>query len=225
MSAKRTLYELAVAAVALILITATVAGYFYVEYSNANSDNSQLTSELNGANGRYSSLASNYNLLLASYNESISLLSESIAVMNTSLPAYQQASARLSALWTVYQSLSPAPKSLLRNSVLFDFGNGTRHWYNDTAINAGWNVYIETVVLMNGQVTGNWYPAFSEHFVTGIGGVPDTASEYWFLWSFNKTAGWTPSLVGADAVFVTSGSVFAWTYCKADANFNPACTL
>jgi hypothetical protein len=224
MTSRSTLYGLVVVAVALILITATVAGYYYVQYSNSSSDNSQLTSELNGANANYSTLASNFNVLLAKYNQSIYLLSSSIAVMNTSLPAYRQDVAQLSALWAVYQSLTPASKSLLHNSVYFDFGNGTRRWYNGTAINAGWNLYVETLVLMKGQIVGTWYPSLGAHFITSIGGLSNSATEYWFLWTYNKSASWQVAGIGADEVLATSGSVYAWTYCGADANFNPTCT-
>ena len=166
-------------------------------------------------------MASNFNTLLARYNQSLYLLSNSIAVMNTSLPAYKQASAKLGSLWAVYQRLSP-PKSLLHNSVYFDFGNGTRRWYNGTAIGPGWNLYIETVVLMKGQVVGTWYPAFGEHFVTGIGGISNSASRYWFFWTYGASS-WSLAQVGADAILATSGSVYAWTYCGADASFNPTC--
>ena len=223
MTGRSTLYGVAVAAAALILISATAAGYYYVQDSKANYNNAQLTSELNDANASYSNLASNFNTLLARYNQTIYLLSNSIAVMNTSLPAYKEASAQLGALWVGYQSLSPA-ESHLRNSVYFDFGNGTHSWYNGTAIGAGWNLYIETVVLMKGQVVGTWYPAYGEHFITGIGGVPNTATKYWFLWTYSKVASWQVAQVGADGILATSGSVYAWTYCGADASFNPTCT-
>ena len=224
MTSKSTFYGVVVTSVALGLIFATVAGYYYVQDSNARSNNALLTSELNSANSNYSSLASNFNSLLGRYNQSIFLLSSSIAVMNTSLPAYKQASAQLGALWAVFQSLTPAPKSLLHNNVYFDFGNGTSRWYNGTAINAGWNMYIETVVLMKGQVDGTWYPSYGEHFITGIGGVSDTATKYWFLWTYTTSSSWQYAQVGADQVLAASGSVYAWTYCGADANFNPVCT-
>ena len=223
MTSKSTRYGVVVGATALILISATFAGYYYVQDSSANHNNAQLTSELNNMNANYSSLALSFNALLAKYNQSIYLLSNSIAVMNTSLPAYRQASAQLSDLWAVYQSMSPA-KSLLRNSVYFDFGNGTRSWYNGTAINAGWNLYVETVILMKGEVAGAWYPAYGEHFITGIGGISNSASRYWFLWTYSKTASWQVAQVGADGILAASGSVYAWTYCGADSGFNPTCT-
>jgi hypothetical protein len=224
MTSKGTVYGIAVAAVALILITATFAGYYYFQDSTANSNNSQLTAELNSANANYSALASNFNLLLTEYNQSVYLLSNTIAVMNTSLPAYTQAVAQLNALWSVYQSLTPAPKSLLHDSVYFNFGNGTSGWHNGTAIDAGWNLYIETVVLLKGQVVSTWYPSYGEHFITGLGGVSNSASEYWFLWTYSKTTSWQVAQLGADDILATSGSLYAWTYCGADASFNPTCT-
>ena len=224
MTSRSTLYGVAVAAAAMVLVSAVAAGYYYVQDSNTNFNNGQLTSELNSANANYSSLASSFNTLLAQYNLSIYLLSNSIAVMNTSLPAYRQASAQLGALWAAYQSLGPAPTYLLHNSVYFDFGNGTRSWYNGTAIEGGWNLYVETVVLMKGQVAGIWYPTLGEHYVTGVGGVPNSASRYWFVWCLIRAGAWELAPTGADAILVNSGSVYAWTYCGADSNFNPTCT-
>jgi hypothetical protein len=223
LTSRSTFYTLAIAATALIVISATFAGFYYVQDSNTASNNSKLIAELNSANSNYTRLASNFNLLLSSYNESISLLSRSIAVINTSLPIYKQSSLELTALWQTYQSLRPVTSTLLRNNVLFDFGNGTHRWYNDTAIAAGWNLYIETVVLNDGHVDAQWYPQYGEHLVNGIGGISNSATKYWFLWSYNTTAGWHSSQVGADSILVTTGSVYGWTYCAADMNFNPVC--
>ena len=207
----------------MVIISSTFAGYYYVQNSNTASNNSKLASELNSVNSNYTKLASNFNLLLSEYNDSISLLSRSIAVINTSLPIYKQASIELSTLWQTYQTLRPVSSTLLRNSMLFDYGNGTLKWYNNTAIDAGWNLYVETVVLNRGNLNAQWYPQYGEHLVNGIAGISNTATRYWFLWSYNKTAGWQPSQVGADSILVTSGSVYGWTFCAADTNFNPVC--
>jgi len=220
---KSSFYALAAAATGLIIISATIAGYYYVQNSNTASNNSQLIAELNSANSNYTNLASNFNSLISCYNESIFLLSTTIAVFNTSLPIYKQSSLELTSLWQTYQSMSPVSSLLLRNNVFFDFGNGTQRWFNDTAIDAGWNLYIETVVLNNGHVDAQWYPQYGEHLVNGIAGISNSATKYWFLWSYNKTAGWQPSQVGADGILVTSASVYGWTFCTADSNFKPIC--
>lgn len=223
MSSRGSLYGVAVVATALILLSATFGGYYYLQFSKASSNNDALTSELDAANANYTRLAANYNRVLQLYNETISLLSHSLAVMNTSDPAYQQASARLASLWQAYQELRPASASLLTNSVLFDYGNGTMVWYNDTAMQPGWNMYIETLVLSGGQLTATWYPQFGEHFVSGIGGVSDNQTMSWFLWTYTKSNSWQAAQVGADLVQATSGSVYAWTYCGEDQNYNPTC--
>ena len=77
---------------------------------------------------------------------------------------------------------------------------------------------------MRGQVDGTWYPSYGEHLITGIGGVSDSTSEYWFLWTYYKTASWQVAGVGADLILATSGSVYARTHCGADSHFNPTCT-
>ncbi|MDA4124952.1 MAG: hypothetical protein OK438_05830 [Thaumarchaeota archaeon] len=223
MTANRNLYNLAVAATAVIIITATFGAYYYTQYAAATSDNSTLAGELNNANANYTRLASNFNSLLPRYNETISLLSRAIAVMNTSDPAYVQASLELSGLWQAYLTLKPAAPSLLVNSVLLDYGNGTRLWHNSTAVQAGWNLYVETVVLTHGKVTAQWYPQYGEHFVTGIGGVIDTTSKSWFVWSYTKPS-WQLAQTGADGVLASAGSVLAWTYCGVDQSYNPTCT-
>jgi hypothetical protein len=223
LTGRSSFYGLAVAATALIVISATVGGYYYLQASTAASNNSQLSNELNSANANYTRLASNFNLLLSNYNQTLTLLSKSIAVMNTSLPIYRQASLEFNTLWQTYLALKPASTKLLHNNFLFDYGNGTRRWYNNTAIDAGWNVYIETVVLTKGQVSAQWYPQYGAHLINGISGVSNTNTKYWFLWNYNKTTAWQPSQVGADTILVTSSSVYAWTFCAADKNFNPSC--
>lgn len=211
----------AVVALALILITGTIAGYYYYSYANQAAIGSNLTRELGHLNSNYTSLAANYNGLLSKYNETLSLLSRSIALVNTSAPVYVQASKELNSLWQTYLALKPASTTVLKNNVLFDFGNGTRVWRNNTAIQPGWNLYIETVVLTNGKVVATWYPQYQSHFVAGIGGVSNTQTQFWFLWTYNKTSSWQPAQAGADQLVAYSNSVYAWTFCATDKDYNP----
>src|SRR5438552_1312768 len=172
---------------------------------------------------RYALLAANYNGLLSNYSRSISLLSRSIAIVNTSQPVYREASRELSALWREYLVLKPASTQLQQDSVLVDFGNGTRSWYNNTQLQPGWNLYIETVVLMKGNVVAQWFPQYGSHLVSGIGGAGSTSTKYWFIWTYDKTQGWQQAQVGADQLQTQDGSVFAWTLCAVDQNFQPNC--
>jgi hypothetical protein len=218
----RAIYGIAL--VALLIVSAAAGAYYYYEYGQATQSRDQYVSELTAADSKYDQLVSNYNSSLSLYNETFSLLVGAIAVMNTSLPIYQQASSELSQLWSRYLSLKPATSSLYAADILIDLGNGTRHWYNNTQVQPGWDMYTETVVLSHGDLQAPWYPQYQEHFVTGIDGVANSQTMFWFLWTYNSTALWQPATAGADSLPVYNGSVFAWTFCGETASFQATCT-
>jgi hypothetical protein len=220
----KTTYGVAVTLVALLIISATAGAYYYYEYQQATQSKNQYMSELTSETSQYDGLASTYNSSLALNNQTFALLVGIISVVNTSLPIYQQASGQLSNLWSRYLSLKPASGSLYAADVLIDFGNGTREWHNNTQVQPGWNMYVETVVLSSGDLQAQWYPQYQEHLVTGIDGVSDSQTMSWFLWTYNGTASWRTAQVGADDLPVYNGSVFAWTYCGETASFAPECT-
>ena len=140
------------------------------------------------------------------------------------MPIYTQASTQLSQLWSQYLALKPARGTLYSADILIDYGNGTRVWHNGTAAQPGWNMYTETVVLTGGDIQAQWYPQYQEHLVSAIGGIPDTQTKSWFLWTYNATASWQSAQVGADLLPVYNGSVFAWTFCGETASYSPDCT-
>lgn len=113
-------------------------------------------------------------------------------------------------------------------SFFFDFGNGTNVWKNSTSIQPGWNAYVATQVITNGNLNATYYgPPLSEHFVTAIYNVEnnDTQNTYWFFWTYNSTALWQTASVGPDLITVKNDSVFAWTYCSMNATtYAPDCT-
>ena len=111
--------------------------------------------------------------------------------------------------------------------MLLQYGNGTRRWYNDSAIQPGWNAYLVTLVLVNGNVQATWYPNYGEHFVNGIRGVEGgpSANEGWTLWTWNSSKAWQITNVGPDDLPMYNGSVFAWTYCSYDpVTYAPLCS-
>jgi len=218
------LYGVTLVLVALLIISAIAGIYYYYEYGQATQSKNQYVSELVSANSQYNSLASDYNSSLDLDNESLSLLAGTLAVINTSLPIYQQASVELSNLWSQYVGLRPPASSLYSADILVDFGNGTSHWYNNTLIQPGWNMYVTSVVLSRGNLQAQWYPEYQEHLISGIDGISNSGSTYWFLWTYNGTAGWQVAQVGADDLPVYNGSVFAWTYCAETPSYAPTCT-
>jgi hypothetical protein len=220
--ASRKVAGIAVTLLALLVVGATDGAYLYNGYQQASQTNARYLTELSDATSQYVSLASGYNSSLALYNETFSLLVQTIGSMNTSLPAYRQASAELSQLWSRYLALKPASASLYSADFLVDFGNGTRAWHNATLVQPGWSAYTATVVLSDGRVQAQWYPEYQEHLVSSIYGVPDTPTQSWFLWDF--TTSWQLVQVGADQLHVFNGSVIAWTFCGESADYSPDCT-
>jgi len=212
---------------ALLVVSGTVAAYFYAQYSAQASASNQYLKDLQAADSEFNETATNYNTLLSQYNLSVSLLSKSVAQLNTSSPVYLQASTDLAALWKTYLELRPEKTALYSANVVIDFGNGTRTWYNGTSAQPGWNLYVLTLILTSGRMDAQWYPQYGEHFVTGIDGVANSPNtdQGWFFWSWNATAKWQSPPVGADDLNVYSGSTFAWTYCRYDpSTFVPSCT-
>lgn len=111
------------------------------------------------------------------------------------------------------------------SNIVIDYGNGTKNWYNNTKIEPGWNLYTVTLLVTNGNVNATCC-AYGSHFVEGIGGVQNNNAnnEYWFLWTYNSTALWQVAQVGPDEITVQNNTIFAWTFCVANAQFNPTCT-
>ncbi|MDG6941389.1 MAG: hypothetical protein JRN34_00480 [Nitrososphaerota archaeon] len=216
-------YGVALVLVALLIVSVTASAYYYYEYNQVRQSKDNYVSELVTATNQYNQLASNYNSSLSLINKTLSLLVGAVAVVNTSLPIYAQASTELSQLWSEYLSLSPAKSSFYRVDVLIDFGNGTQHWYNGTQVQPGWNMYVTTVLVSNGNLQAQWYPEYQEHLVSGIDGVSNSNSMYWFLWTYNSTASWQVAQVGADNLPAYNGSVYAWTYCGVTPSYAPTC--
>ena len=217
----------AVFLVALLVVTGTAAAFYFAQYNSATASSNQYLKDLKAADANFSETSSDFNSLLTQYNLSLSLLSKSLGQLNTSSPIYTQASSELASLWKTYLALKPQKTALYSASVVIDFENGTKTWYNGTSAQPGWNLYILTLVLTSGRMDAQWYPQYGEHLVTGVDGVSNSpASERsWFFWSWNATARWQSPLVGADDLNVYNGSVFGWTYCRYDpSTYAPLCT-
>jgi hypothetical protein len=225
MVSRGAFYGMVVTFAALILISSTFAVIYYDEYQQSSSQNRAYAGQLGAALASYSSLSGSYNVSLRDYNATLSLLATAVASLNTSTPAYRNASLALSALWSDYQHLASATgrkAPVFAVHMLVDFSNGTRRWSNDTSVQPGWNGYVVSLVLLKGNIQGNWYPQYGEHFVTGVDGVSQTTSTSWFVWYFSGGK-WSSSPTGADQIQVNNGTTIAWTLCGYDSDFNPTC--
>jgi hypothetical protein len=163
---------------------------------------------------RPSTTSSRLNMIrLFRTDQTLALLAGTVGAVDTSLPIYRQASSQLSGLWSSYLKLKPASIHVYSANILFNFGNGTRRWYNGSQTQPGWNLYTATVVLTGGKMQAIWYPSFGEHLVDGIDGVSSTKTNYWLVWTYDSTALWQKARLEADLLPVYNGSVFAWTFC------------
>lgn len=227
-----TFYGTVAVLVALLLASSTFALLYFNGYQQEASQNQMYVSELGTALTSYRSLASSYNSSIDEYNATLYLLVGALANLNTSTPAYRNASLALASLWASYQHLASfgGRRALAYEArMLVEYGNGTRVWFNNTSVQPGWNAYVTTVVLLDGRVVAQWYPAGyfgqgepGEHFVTGIAGVPQTATKSWFFWQYGGGK-WSASVAGADELQIVNGTTFAWTLCSYDAGYNPSC--
>lgn len=226
MPTKGVFYGVAAVFVALLIVASSLVVYYYGQEQQASAQNGTYVGELSTALSNNRALAGQFNSSLQDYQDTLSLLSEAVASLNTSTPAYQNASVALPSLWSSYQHLaSTGGMRVLAYAarMLVEFGNGTLEWYNDTAVEPGWNGYVATVVLLKGNVQAIWYPQYGEHLVTGIDGVTPGASRSWFFWDY-QSGGWTTAQTGADGLRVNNGTTFAWTLCGYDTSYNPTCT-
>jgi hypothetical protein len=226
MPSRGTFYGVVAVLVALLMLVSAVAVLYYGEDQQAMAQNQSHVDELGTALASYRALSQEYNSSLAGYSITLSLLTESVGGLNTSTPAYRNASLAISALWASYQRLADyvGRRALVyRVNLFIDFGNGTRRWYNDTSVQPGWNGYIATLVLLDGNVEAVWYPQYGEHLVTGLGGASQTTTTSWFFWEFSDRS-WSLAPTGADGLQMDNGTTIAWTLCGYDSSYNPTCT-
>lgn len=110
--------------------------------------------------------------------------------------------------------------------ILIDYGNGNGVWYNNTSVEPGTNLYTATVLAASGNVNATYSSQYQEHLVNGIGGVEATGSEFWWLWTYNRSnsTSWQVAQLGADQITVTNGGIYAWSFCGMNASYDPTCT-
>jgi hypothetical protein len=230
---KGMFYGVSVLLVALVLLSSSVAAYYYGQYQRESTQAQTSSEELTAALANYKTLSGSFNASLRDYNQTLSVLASVVSDSNTSgvqgtnSSDLASVSAKdLASLWTSYRELAAQQGSKVETlgaDILIVFGNGTSRWYNETQAQPGWNAFVMTAVLLQGKVQSVWYPQYGEHLVTGIDGVEGTAQESWFVWVYGGS-GWSVASTGADGIQVQNGTVVAWTLCGYDANYNPTCT-
>lgn len=225
MVSKPTFYGVVAVLLAATLVSSSLAILYYNGSQERAASSQRYSEELSTALSKYNALKSSYGSSLNDFKTTLLLLADAVANLNTSSPSYQNASVALASLWGSYRALAEANGAApLAYSVSIEvsFGNGTKVWYNGTAIQPGWNGYLVTLVGLSGRVQATWYPQYQQHFVTGLDGVQGSGADSWFLWEYSN-GDWQLSQTGADSMRVYNGTVLAWTLCGYDVNFSPTC--
>ncbi len=116
--------------------------------------------------------------------------------------------------------------SMVKVSVLVSFGNGTRLWFNDTAVPNGYNYYNVTYKITNGDLVATWFDSQHSHFIAKLFGIGCDSGDpfcpaYWSLWTRDqKNLCWNYSPEGVDELEVSDVSMIAWHFLRYD-NTNP----
>lgn len=99
-------------------------------------------------------------------------------------------------------------------STIFNYGNGTSVWSNDTRVPQAWNFYNLTLFLANGRVQSQFFgPPLNEYQVLSINGLKQDNTNFWSLWKFCPTSeAWAYSNVGAQGLALSNHSAFGWYY-------------
>lgn len=99
-------------------------------------------------------------------------------------------------------------------NVLFNYGNGTLVWVNNTSVPSNWNYYNVTNLVTSGDIGAVFFSSFRSHFVYSIHGVGCPASnifcdQAWAFWTLDGIC-WDLPFVGVDEVPVSQATTVAW---------------
>lgn len=214
--------------VALLLIVSLAAGFYYLQAKQEKASSDTYANELGGSLSENKALAGTLAASLREYNTTLVFLAQAVSNMNTSSTAYQNASRELPVLWNDYLNLAKEGKASVETydvDMLVVYGNDTSVWYNDTAVQPGWNLYTAMLVALHNRVQSTWYSYLSggEDFVDSINGVPYSTTTSWFLWT-RSDGSWQVAPTGPNLIPAYNGTIFAWTLCGYGQNFEPTCT-
>jgi len=99
----------------------------------------------------------------------------------------------------------------LKVNILLSYGNGTKIWYNNTALPLGSTAF--TALL---SITDIKYTDYGEDLgilVTSINGRAGNSTHGWLYWGWDtETSEWILPDVGASKYILHRGDTVAWTY-------------
>ncbi|MCX8171549.1 MAG: DUF4430 domain-containing protein [Candidatus Bathyarchaeota archaeon] len=118
---------------------------------------------------------------------------------------------------SIYRSLYERAAADLKRltmpvNILIDYENGTKVWYNNTAVPRETNVLMATKIVAS--VEGTEYPEMGT-FVDSINGVRNEGGRYWIWYIWNPDKGsWEWGPVASDKYILHEGDTIMWKYEK-----------
>jgi hypothetical protein len=112
------------------------------------------------------------------------------------------------------QTSAPSNTGSVSVNVLFNYGNGTSIWINNTSVPSNANFYNVTTLVTGGNIGAVFFSSFGSHFVYSINGVGCPASnifcdQAWGFWTLDGIC-WDLPFVGVDQVTVSQARTVAW---------------
>jgi len=108
-----------------------------------------------------------------------------------------------------YENLLSKMESILLVNILVSYGNGTKIWYNNTALPLGSTAFKAILAIANVTYTESEFGVF----VNSINGVVGNSTHFWLYWGWDaENSEWTFPDVGASQYILHRGDNIAWTY-------------
>jgi hypothetical protein len=112
------------------------------------------------------------------------------------------------------QATAPSNTGTVSVNVLFNYGNGTSIWINNTSVPSDANFFNVTTLVTRGNIGAVFFASFGSHFVYSINGVGCPASnifcdQAWGFWTLDGIC-WDLPSVGVDQVTVSQATTVAW---------------
>jgi hypothetical protein len=111
------------------------------------------------------------------------------------------------------RNLSDVMNSIsLRVNILVSYGNGTRMWFNNTALPVG-TIAFTALQLVTSNVNYTNYGGTMGILVTSINGLPNNSTDGWFYWVKPIGAStWTLPSYSCSQHILHQGDTIAFTY-------------
>jgi hypothetical protein len=110
-----------------------------------------------------------------------------------------------------YESLASEMESILLVNILVSYGNGTKTWYNNTALPLGSTAFKAILAIADVEYTD--YGEELGILVTSINSVVGNTTHGWLYWGWNaENSNWELPEYSASKYILHRGDTIAFTY-------------